>query len=906
MRGRQGILFFATLLVACTPSTKATTANVTPATRAATTATSLPGTHGPKPPATLRLPRTLLPTKYALTVTLDPRLDGFAGQMTIIGTVATPNSLFWLHGESLQIQKAHLLNQGKTVDVQVRPVGDDLLAVTTAMPIAGDVTLTIDYIGRYADKETLGVFKQVVDGDPSLFTQFEATYARRAMPCFDEPDNKVPWDITVLAPTGFDAVANTLPKSSTILPNGLVRTEFVTSQPLPAYLVAFAVGHFEFVEAGKTRSGAPIRIITPRGRSNEATYAAATTGRLVEILEQWFGSAYPYDKLDMIAVPMTDGWGAMENPGLITFMDARIMLDPKNASWRNRHSFIATAAHELAHHWFGDLVTTAWWDDIWLNEGFASWMEAKVLTEFDPSWHDELSIVSDWQDALDADSLVSARQVRQPIVKSDDINSAFDSITYQKGGAVLSMFEHALGANVFQKGVHIYLQKHRFGNATSADFSAAMSQAAGHDVSAAFATFLDRPGAPQLTQSAACTGGTNKIEMMQRRYLPPGAPTAIASSAWQLPVCFAVGPADKKTKPARTDTCVALELSQQTFPLAATSDCSSWLLPNAGGYGYYRTTLTEKQLTSLVRRAWPQLTAVERLVLFTDAQANLQTGALQLTTLLKMLPLMMAEKNRFAISNAVGLLQELRPNVPEALRHRFDAWVVANLGKQARTIGWLPRADDSLDAEQIRASIVELVAEAGEPSLRAQAVKLAASWKTLPESVRRKILAIAVDADSTVFAKILAALPTETSRRFRREMISALGATTNLAHYAKVLQLILNPALDARETDGVLFSSYNDALRQQAETFFTVHFDEILARLPSEATTGSATDYIDVYTSNCTRERRLTVRKILEQRFGNMLGADRAIAQTLEAYDQCVASRAIYEPQLRAWLSSLK
>ncbi len=860
----------------------------------------------PSPPATLRLPRTLVPTKYALTVTLDPRLDGFAGQITIVGKVATANSVFWLHGENLHIQKAHLLNQGKTVDVQVRPVGDDLLAVTTTTPIVGAVSLTIDYTGSYADQETLGVFKQVVAGDPSLFTQFEATYARRAMPCFDEPDNKVPWDITVQAPTGFDAVANTLPKSSTILPNGLVRTEFVTSQPLPAYLVAFAVGHFEFVNAGKTRTGAPIRIITPRGRGNEAAYAAATTGRLVEILEKWFGSAYPYDKLDMIAVPVTNGWGAMENPGLITFMDARIMLDPKNASWRNRHAFIATAAHELAHHWFGDLVTTAWWDDIWLNEGFATWMEAKVLTVFDPTWHDELSIVSDWQDALDSDSLISARQVRQPIEKRDDINSAFDGITYQKGGAVLSMFEHALGSNVFQKGVQIYLQQHRFGNATSADFSAAMSQAAGRDVSAAFATFLDRPGAPQLTQTATCASGNNQLGLTQQRYVPPGAPTPIASSAWHLPVCFAVGPADKRSKPARTDTCVTLEQSQQTFPLAATSDCSSWVLPNAGGYGYYRTVVTEKHVTSLLQRAWPQLTAVERLVLFTDAQANLQTGALQLTTLLKMLPLMITENNRFSVANAVGLLQALRPNVPEALRPRFDAWVVATLGKQARTIGWLPKPHDSLDAEQIRASIVELVAAAGETTLRAQAVKLAASWKTLPESVRRKILAIAVDADSAVFAQLLAALPTEPSRRFRREMISALGATTNLAHYAKVLQLILNPALDARETDGVLFSSYNNALRQQAETFFTLRFDEILARLPSEATTGSATDYIDVYTSNCTGDRRPTVRKILEQRFGNMLGADRAIAQSLEAYDQCVATRAIYEPQLRFWLSDLK
>lgn len=901
---------FAALLVACIPSNKPTPTSRPSANKPVSSTTiqaDIAATSAlPNPPSTMRLPRTLVPTKYALTVTLDPRVAGFAGQITITADIAEANSLFWLHGENLHIQQARLINNGKPVEVQVRPVGDDLLAVTTSTPIVGPVVLTINYTGVYADKETLGVFKQVVAGDPSLFTQFEATYARRAMPCFDEPDNKVPWDLTIEAPADFVAVANTLPKSSTTLPNGAVRTDFVTTLPLPAYLVAFAVGHFDFVDAGKTRTGAPIRIIVPRGRSAEASYAAAITGRLVAILEAWFGSAYPYDKLDLIAVPVTNGWGAMENAGLITFSDALIMLDPKNAAWSTRHAFTATAAHELAHQWFGDLVTTAWWDDIWLNEGFASWMEAKVLTVFEPAWHDELSIVSEWRDALDADSLVSARQVRQPIVKLDDINNAFDGITYQKGSAVLSMFEHALGAEVFQKGVHIYLQKHRLGNATSADFTAAMSQAAGRDVSAAFATFLDRPGVPQVTQTSRCTKGGNTIELAQQRYVPPGAGATVASSAWALPVCLAVGSSRKTSAAPRTDTCVTLDQSQQTFAMPASSTCTGWVLPNAGGYGYYRTVLSEPQVADLLQRAWAQLTQVERRVLFADAQANLQAGALQLVTLLKMFPLMMADNNRFSVEDAVTFLQGLRPNVAEALRPRFDAWVVATVGKKAQAIGWLPQANDSLDVEAMRQQIVALVAEAGEPTLRAQAVTLAADWKNLPEGVRRDVLAIAIDADPIIFTKILTALPTEPARRFRRDMIAALRATTHIDQYAKVLQLILNPALDARETDGVLFSNYTDAMRQQAEVFFTEHFDEILARLPSEATTGSATEYINVYTSNCNGSRRPAVSQLLQQRFGKMLGADHAIAQALETYDQCVAARAKYEPQLRTWLSSLK
>lgn len=859
-------------------------------------------------PPTLRLPRTLVPTSYQLAITIDPRLEGFAGKATIKATVAAPSTQFWLHGEGLHITSAELLSNGKTSSVKVQTVGDDLLAVTTPAPVAGDVQLTFVYTSAYESKDTLGVFKMVADKDPSIFTQFEATYARRAWPCFDEPNVKVPWTLSIDAPAGFDAVANTLPTATTTLPNGMVHTEFAPTQPLPSYLVAFAVGHFDFVPAGKTRSGAPIRIITPRGKAAESSYAAATTARLVEILETWFGTAYPYDKLDLISMPVTVGWGAMENAGLITFTESLIMMDPNNSSWASRREWISIAGHELAHQWFGNLVTTAWWDDIWLNEGFASWMEAKILAAFDPSWHEELSTVEAWQQALDADSLVSARQVRQPIKTIDDVNTAFDGITYQKGSAVLSMFEHNIGPEVFQKGVQMYLQQHRFGNATSADFTAAMSQAAGRDVSAAFATFLDRPGAPSVSAHWDCNGQAPNVMLTQQRYLPPGSVASSAPTPWDIPMCLVAGPAaNVKGAPPRTDVCAKLDGAKAVVPFdPLTNDCDSWLLINAGGRGYFRTSLDDKSLQTLIKRGWPQLTAAERLALFIDARASVDTGAIKLPALVNLLPLMIAERNRFAVSQAIDVLQDLRPHVPEAMRDRFDAWVVKLIGAQAKQIGWLPRPTDDIDAENLRDDLVTLAAFSGEPTLRAEAIKLAGDWRKLPAAVRGNILMIAVRSDAATFNKVVAELPGEPSRRFRSEMIDALRAVTSLEQAAQAMKVVLNKAIDARETNLLLIFEETMALRDQAEAFFTANFDQLLKLLPSESTTGSAVDWVHIYTNVCRSEGRDAIAKNIQQRFGKMVGAERGIAQALEEMDQCAAARTMFATQLRLWLADTK
>ncbi|HEX3762004.1 MAG TPA: M1 family metallopeptidase, partial [Kofleriaceae bacterium] len=460
-----------------------------------------PAPAGLEPPEpTLRLPRNFLPTGYAARLDIDPASTGFEGAIQITGNVSEPSRVIWLNARGLSVHKAVAQRAGQPdVALTATPRNEDFLELRPARPLdAGAWTLAIDYAGKFDALNTTGAFKQTVAGAAYVYTQFEAVYARRAFPCFDEPDNKVPWQLTLDVPAQLSAVANAPQTAESPLSGGKKRVEFTPTKPLPSYLVAFGVGPFEFVDAGKTQRGTPVRIVALAHRAADAAFAAKTSAKIIDLLEGYFGSPYPYPKIDMLTIPITVGFGAMENAGLITYTETAILRDAK-ASRQRQLGWISVASHELAHQWFGDLVTMAYWDDIWLNEGFASWMARKIVARFEPAWRDDQSELNTRDAALDSDSLVNARQIRQPIKKQDDIFTAFDRITYDKGASILNMFESYLGADTFQRGVRDYIAARAWGNATSTDFVAAISKAAGKDVGPAFATFLEQPGTPEIT-----------------------------------------------------------------------------------------------------------------------------------------------------------------------------------------------------------------------------------------------------------------------------------------------------------------------------------------------------------------------------------------------------------------------
>jgi len=891
------VLAAASLLAACSaPEPRAASPEPSsPTTGATAPAPSAPPAE-PAPP-TLRLPRTFRPTGYRLTLAIDPAKPGFQGSVAIDGTLAESSSVVWLNARDLTVRSAHARAGGQDVALTAAQHGTDFLALRAASPLpAGAITLEIAYDGALDEKANSGGFRQKVGDDWYVYTQLEALYARRLFPGVDEPDSKVPYELTLEVPAGLVAVANTQPVGEEAAAPGVKRIRYAKTKPLPTYLLAFAVGPLELVDAGKTSAGAPIRIIAPRGRSKDGAYAAEVTPKIATILEQWFGIPYPYDKLDSVAIPTTVGFGAMENAGLITYRESLLLIRPADMSWNRKVKYASVGAHEMSHQWFGDLVTTAWWDDIWLNEGFATWMTNKAVERLAPEWKLSLASVEQRNGALGADSLGTARMVRQPITTIDDVYNAFDGITYSKGASVLRMFERWVGPDVFQKGVRAYLAKHAWGNATVTDFVAAIGEAAGRDVATPMSTFLDQSGAPRVFATMECSGGVGKqpykatVTLTQERYLPKGATGDGKPRLWQVPVCIAYDRGGQ-----RADRCELLTAPQQKVELEASS-CPGWLYPNAGAVGFYRSALEAARVGQVVDHGWKHLTAEERLALFDDMRSMVARGELGLGLAIDTVPAMLRAQDRFSVGAAVELATSLEALLPPGLEPGWRAWILKTFGPAARKLGWKPRKGDDLDAETIRGALVHLVADAGDEGLRKEAVRLAKNWKALPASTRVHVLAIAADADAATFQAVREAALVEPDRVVRADLLNALTSGRDPKRVRDALALMLDDRLDVRDTEYIYHPALgHPAQRAVVEAYARDNLDKILARVPVE----TAARHVKLFTSACDGARRDEIAALAQQRFASFPGGQRTVAQAVETLDQCIAQRALLADQLQ-------
>lgn len=850
---------------------------------------------------TLRLPREFRPASYSVRLDIDPAKTTFEGSIAITGFVDQPTPVIWLHGYHLKVSRATATNIGPEIPITVTPRGEDLLELRPARPLArGEWTLMLDYTGEVDVVSTSGMFKQVVQGNAYVYTQLEALYARRVFPCIDEPDSKVPWKLTLDVPAKLVAVSNTPIASEAPIAGDKRRVEFAQTKPLPSYLVAFGVGPFEIVDGGKTKGGTPVRIVTLAGRAADGAWAAQTTARLLEITEDWFGTPYPYEKLDMLSIPLTVGFGAMENAGLITWSETLMLIDPKSGSKARKNTWVVVAAHEIAHQWFGNLVTMGFWDDIWLNEGFANWMETKTAATFDPPTHDDYRGLEQRNAALRADSLVSARQIRQPIKIVDDILTAFDGITYDKGASVLRMIEQYVGPAPFQQGVRDYIRAKAYGNATSADFAAAISKAANKDVAPILATFLDQAGAPELVVGQAC-GGTPSISVEQHRYLPAGSPRPAATKPWMIPVCVAY---EKQGK--RAEACTLVDEPTDTLSFGA-GPCPRWVMPNANGAGYYRVAYTAAQLATLRDDAWPELTWPERRAIFSDVIVAVGQGKAPLMLALSFVPKMVLGNDRFTLPTAVGFPAGYDAWIPSDLRSKFEYYLRTTFGPAALAAGLVPKDSDTLDLESTRGALIGTVAWAArEPKLVEQAVGLAEKWRDLPQATRGLVLDIAVDASPVLFAKILKEVRTEPDRARRQEMYDALGGVRDAKRQAEALALLLDPKLDIRETLAMVEAAVHEENHAVVRQFWKDHEKTIFDRLPKGGTAEPAAAYAYVFTSACRADQRDEIAAYVRKTFTPLSGGARVVDQAIESMNQCIAKRAVVEPQLRGWLTGVK
>jgi alanyl aminopeptidase len=587
---------------------------------------------------------------------------------------------------------------------------------------AGRATIHIEYDAPFGPPLE-GVHKVVAAGAPYVFTQFEEISARRAFPCFDEPGFKIPFDLALDVPAELQALANTH-EASRAVHGSSKHVAFARTERLPSYLLAFAVGPLDVVNAsdvppnGVRAQPLPLRGVAPRGRGREMAYALKSAGELLARLEQYTGIAYPYDKLDLIAVP--GELGAMENAGAITFGDEIVLLDPETATASAKRWSSNAIAHELAHQWTGDLVTASWWDDIWLNEAFATWLSPKIVDQWAPELQARVSLLQNVQSAMGSDSLPSARRIRQPIESTDDIANALDDITYQKGAAVLAMFERWLGPETFQRGLHDYLTKHRFGSATADDFLDAESAAAGKDVKAPFHSFLDQAGVPLLETEVRC-GGAPRLHVEQSRFFPLGVTkvTGVTGTKWQIPVCvrYGVGGATK-------ERCALVTETMAEIPLGAADDpCPAWALPNADAAGYYRVSLAPADLTHLRESGLAALSTRERVAYGNALRTAYNMGTLPMKDALTASAPLANDPEPVVAGEAMGF-----PAVAHTwlydhpLRTRVELYARGLFKAQGARLGWTPSRGDSPERARLRTDVLTFLAlTARDPAVRAEA-----------------------------------------------------------------------------------------------------------------------------------------------------------------------------------------
>ncbi len=859
-----------------------------PACRKSNKAAPLVAPEGDAPaltPPALRLPEGARPLAYRASLEIDPAQPTFHGRIEIDVALDRDHDLLWLNAQDLTIERAF----ASETELVVTPMERNFVALGGKLP-AGTHTLVISYTGVNDAQRSAGLRRRQDRGDWYATTQFEPDGARRVFPCFDEPSFKVPWTIDLTIPAGTVGLGNAPVDHEEKLDDGRTRVQLRPTPPLPSYLIAVAVGPFEAVDAGTSRGGAPIRIIVPRGRAADAAFTAKETPRILAELEDYTGIPYAYEKLDQIVVPGQPR-GAMEHPGLVTYAP-RLLLVPPGESTSSRKAAVSVIAHELAHQWFGDLVTMQWWDDLWLNEAFATWATPKVVQALYPELGGDIDGAAGRGAAIEADSLTTARRIRQPIVDEADIGAAFDGITYGKGAAVIRMIEHWIGPEIFRKGAAAYLAKHAHGNAGAADFLGALDDAAGRDVTGPFSTFLDQTGAPAIDLELRCReGGPNTLALSQHRHLARGASPDPVPPRWQVPICAAVPGPD-----GREEHCTLL--TEATGELALGATCPRWVIANAGGTGYYRSKLVGVAPLA----GWDAMTADERLVAVADLAMLVDSGEAPLDTLLAELPRLAAADDAYLVERAIIALEQLAPMVAEADRITFAAKLRELFGAAARRIGWLPRAGEPAGDARIRTALLDLYAvHAGDPEVSDRTQELAVGWladhASIPESLWSPVLQAAVRIAPERFTRLLAdQVGDEKEVLVRRTIYAALARVpTDQAYQENLAMLLGDGPLPSELTP--LFAA-QESVRAQ-ETLFAFkrdHFDALFARLPSDW-------HAQLISTVCAAERRAEVVDYLEDKLAPLpdVGA-RAIAHAIEQMDRCIAGREALAPAVAAWL----
>ena len=844
------------------------------------------------------LPADVTPLRYDVALDVDPRKDSFSGSVTIAVRADAPVRAIVLHGRKTDVSVARVDGKVARVTPRMAYGGKDdpeELVLSLEAPLAkGEHTIDLVYSAPF-NRQLRGLYKVEQGGKAWAFTQLEAVDARRMLPCFDEPRFKTPFTVRVTVPRGMRAFSNAAETSARDA--GDVTTySFAPTLPLPTYLLALAVGELEVAEGPK--APVPIRIVTTPGKSKLGALALDAAAAYLAILGDYFARPYPYGKLDLVAVP-DFGPGAMENAGLVTFREELLLLDAKSAPLNLRRRLEGVMAHELAHQWFGNLVTMRWWDDVWLNEGFATWMGSKALDLRRPSFGARTEMVGAHLAVMESDALPSARPVRVPVLTSDAILEAGGWTAYVKGDGVLDMVEAHVGAEAMRGALRAYLAAHAFGAVTSDDLLDAIAKETKHPEAAKAARgLLDHPGIPIVDATLACDAKGARVHLAQSALasLQRGkAKLARDPRQWTLPVCVAY-------EGGKAPACAVLDAPETDLALGAR--CPAWIKPNAGETGWYRWGLDPKALRALAKVA-PTLAERERAALPSNAWAMLAAGRVGADDLFEVLAAMNLgkETSRLVLEQAIAVLHLASAAlVGDRARAAFGAFVSRALRPALDRIGEEPSPKDDDDKRLLRTSLTAALFDlAGDAGVKATAEKRAASWLKDPSSIDPDLgaLALRVSARSggvakwdALSAKLDAAGPAE-----HVAIIGALASPEEPARLMRTLDLLLSGRIRAGDFRHV----YNAAarapdLRRTFLGWMMEHFEELSKRLGGAAGLASTIGW------TCDDGLQQRVSDFFQTRLSKLEGAQRSFEEGFAQSESCVVLSITQRETARLWL----
>lgn len=773
-----------------------------------------------------KLPKEIVPRSYAIRIEPDLAKDKFRGSELIDIEVSKPVRQIVLNARGLAISRAQL--GGQTLTPRLDEKKQTLTFALPSELAPGRHRLELGFSGSLGEQPCgLFIARYQVGQQKrrALATQMEPTDARRMFPCWDEPVFRATFELTAVVPASHTAVSNMPVASETALANGLKEVRFGSTPPMASYLMAFFAGEFEAIE-GEV-DGVKLRVLTTPGKREQARYALEATRQILPFYNEYFGTNYPLPKLDQIALP-GGGAGAMENWGAILYNDTALLYDPAVSSAQTKERVFAVIAHEIAHQWFGNLVTMSWWDNLWLNEGFASWMGAKATDRFNPEWQTWLRESGEKERAMALDARATTHPIQQPVATEDQANDAFDEITYSKGQAFIRMLENYLGAQSFCDGIRAYMQRHAYSSTTTADLWKALEGVSGKPVRTFAAGWTEQPGFPVVKVEEIAAEGPATVAISQERFTlnqPHATPLF-----WAIPIALG---------PAAAPLDARLVLLKETKLSPTPIEPAQALKANIGDVGYYRVWYDDL-LFKRLRKASPLMAAADRLNLLSDVWAMAQAGRSPMARCFEIIDILGGDTSPTIIQRIIDIcwtIHQLEHGGPGEAA--FHTWACRLFQPHLERLGWDASPGEKQPDTLLRSSLIEILGAFGHAATRDEARRrfraFITNGTTISGDLRRTVLKIiGRDADAETWRTLHDLGCAESSTEQKLEFYRALASAKSRELAKRTLSIALTDELTPDNATWLVHKVADDGEHPAlAVEFARAHLDALLAKAGS-------------------------------------------------------------------------